>query len=95
MEGADEEQLAWDALSVDGATVLPERVYARVEGFKLRVYDGAVRIDGKWYGIETKARTATRNPDQTKFDNWLRMPGNSVETPDGILLEGVFDVWVP
>ena len=58
----------------------------------VRKYDGAVKIRGKWYGIETKGGSASKTPEQRAIDEWLKRPGNSLTTADGKVLEGVQEV---
>lgn len=69
-------------------------VFCPRERQESRKYDGTVEIDGLWYGIETKGGSASRSPQQAAFDAWLNTPGNTVMTPDGRTLVGVFDVWI-
>ncbi|MFF7473474.1 DUF6531 domain-containing protein [Streptomyces sp. NPDC008092] len=94
-DGSNDELTTWENLELDGATVIRKEVAVKVPGFKVRKFDGLVKINGQWYGIETKGATAKRNPDQKKFDDWLNTPGNTVTTKDGIKLVGVFDSWIP
>ncbi|MFJ9120333.1 hypothetical protein ACIRJO_32955 [Streptomyces sp. NPDC102394] len=82
-------------MELDGATVIRREVAVKVDGFKLRKFDGLIKINGHWYRIETKGGSGKRNPDQKKFDDWLNLPGNTATTNDGIILEGVFDSWIP
>jgi hypothetical protein len=58
----------------------------------VRKYDGAVKIRGKWYGIETKGGTASKTPEQRAVDDWLKRPGNTLTSSDGRILEGVQEV---
>ncbi|MET9959436.1 ricin-type beta-trefoil lectin domain protein [Streptomyces sp. NPDC006326] len=94
-DGSLDERTVLDQLELDGAPVIRGQVYARVPGFPLRKYDGAVQIDGRWLGVETKGGTSPLTPPQRAFDNWLNTPGNSVTTSGGITLEGTFNAWVP
>ncbi|WP_282204000.1 polymorphic toxin-type HINT domain-containing protein [Kitasatospora fiedleri] len=94
-DGSLDERTVLDQLELDGAPVIRGQVYARVPGFPLRKYDGAVQIDGRWLGVETKGGTSPLTPPQRVFDNWLNTPGNSVTTSGGITLEGTFNAWVP
>jgi hypothetical protein len=59
---------------------------------RARRYDGAVKINGEWYGIETKGGTATKTPEQRAIDDWLSKPGNTLTTQDGKRLVGVREV---
>ncbi|MFE1250955.1 hypothetical protein, partial [Streptomyces sp. NPDC058766] len=94
-DGSNDELTTWENLMLDGATVIAREVSVKAPGFKVRKFDGLVNINGHWYGIETKGGSAKRNPDQKKFDDWLNLPGNTVTTKDGLVLEGVFDSWIP
>ncbi|WP_405623976.1 DUF6531 domain-containing protein [Streptomyces sp. NBC_00076] len=94
-DGSNDELTTWENLMLDGATVIQKEVPVQAPGFKVRKYDGLVKINGRWYGIETKGGNGKRNPDQKKFDDWLNQPGNTVTTKDGKTLVGVFDSWIP
>ena len=94
-DGSNDELTTWENLMLDGATVIAREVSVKAPGFKVRKFDGLVNMNGHWYGIETKGGSAKRNPDQKKFDDWLNLPGNTVNTKDGLVLEGVFDSWIP
>ncbi|MET8374148.1 RHS repeat domain-containing protein [Streptomyces microflavus] len=94
-DGSNDELTTWENLLLDGAKVIQKEVTVRVPGFKDRKYDGLVKVNGLWYGIETKGGTAKRSPDQKRFDDWLNQPGNTVTTGDGIKITGVFDSWIP
>ncbi|ULR56084.1 DUF6531 domain-containing protein [Streptomyces deccanensis] len=94
-DGSNDELTTWENLILDGATVVAREVSVKAPGFKVRKFDGLINISGHWYGIETKGGSAKRNPDQKKFDDWLNLPGNTVTTKDGLVLEGVFDSWIP
>ncbi|RRR99501.1 hypothetical protein [Glycomyces terrestris] len=54
-----------------------------------RYYDGFVKRNGKWYGVETKSGSAKRTPQQRAIDEWLNQPGNTMTTSDGKVLHGV------
>lgn len=94
-DGSNDELTTWENLMLDGATVIPREVSVKAAGFPVRKYDGLINLDGHWYGIETKGDTARRSAAQKKFDDWLNLPGNTVTTKDGLVLEGVFDSWIP
>jgi RHS repeat-associated protein len=94
-DGSNDELTTWENLMLDGATVIQKEVPVQAPGFKVRKYDGLIKINGRWYGIETKGGNGKRNPDQKKFDDWLNQPGNTVTTKDGKTLVGVFDSWIP
>ncbi|MGW3994009.1 hypothetical protein ACWEF6_11030 [Amycolatopsis sp. NPDC004772] len=53
-DGALDERTVLDQLQLDGAPIISGQVPASVPGFPLRKYDGAVELNGKWYGVETK-----------------------------------------
>ncbi|GAA1982509.1 LamG-like jellyroll fold domain-containing protein [Catenulispora subtropica] len=96
--GAIDERTTLDQLELDGAPVVRGSVTVRVPGVGERIYDGAVQIDGKWYGVETKGGTSPLTPRQQAADAWLNTPGNtatSVGGNSGYNLEGVFYSWVP
>jgi hypothetical protein len=93
-DGGGDELTAWEHLELDGANVMRGETPVSAPGFPVRKYDGTVEIEGQWYGIETKGGTGKRNPQQAAFDDWLNTPGNTVTTPDGRTLVGVFDVWI-
>jgi hypothetical protein len=94
-DGALDERTVMDQLELDGAPIIRGQVYARAQGLPLRKYDGAVMVDGRWLGVETKGGKSPLTPPQKKFDEWLNKPGNSVTTKDGVTLEGTFNAWVP
>jgi hypothetical protein len=96
--GALDERTTLDQLELDGAPVVRGTVTINVPGGGQRMYDGAVQIDGVWYGVETKGGTAGKDAAQRAADDWLNEPGNSavsVGKNSGYTLEGVFDSWVP
>jgi hypothetical protein len=73
-------------------------VTARVPGVGERIDDGAVEIDGKWYGVEIKRGTSPVTPPQHAADSWLSTPGNTatgVGGNSGYNLQGVFYSWIP
>ena len=73
-------------------------VTINVPGVGPRMYDGAVQLDGKWYGVETKGDTSPLTARQRAADTWLNTPGNtavSVGGNSGYTLVGTFDSWVP
>ena len=93
--GAEEEARALDGLENEGLVVNRDQTKVASPDFdKTRIYDGTVQIDGKWYGVETKGGTASKDAHQRAFDAWLNAPGNTVRTRDGRTLEGVIDVEV-
>ncbi|MCD9875371.1 RHS repeat-associated core domain-containing protein [Streptomyces sp. NR30] len=94
-DGSLDERTVMDQLELDGAPIVRGQVYARVPGFPLRKYDGAVQIDGHWLGVEVKGGSSPLTPPQREFDNWLNTPGNTVTTSGGLTLEGTFNAWVP
>ncbi|MGW5611640.1 polymorphic toxin-type HINT domain-containing protein [Streptomyces sp. NPDC003753] len=94
-DGSLDERTVMDQLELDGAPIIRGQVYARVPGFPLRKYDGAVQIDGRWLGVEVKGGSSPLTPPQRTFDDWLNTPGNTVTTTGGITLEGTFNAWVP
>ncbi|MFD3682358.1 polymorphic toxin-type HINT domain-containing protein [Streptomyces sp. NPDC058613] len=94
-DGSLDERTVMDQLELDGAPIFRGQVHARVDDFPLRKYDGAVQIDGRWLGVETKGGTSPLPPPQRRFDDWLNTPGNSVTTSGGMTLEGTFNAWVP
>ncbi|MEV7238980.1 polymorphic toxin-type HINT domain-containing protein [Streptomyces sp. NPDC051020] len=94
-DGSLDERTVMDQLELDGAPIVRGQVYARVPGFPLRKYDGAVQIDGRWLGVEVKGGSSPLTPPQRTFDDWLNTPGNTVTTSGGITLEGTFNAWVP
>jgi hypothetical protein len=94
-DGAKNESTVLDQLELDGATVDRSQKYVRAPNFPLRIYDGAVKVDGRWFGVETKGGKSPLTPQQKTFDDWLNTPGNSVTTLDGVKLEGTFIAWVP
>jgi RHS repeat-associated protein len=105
-DGAAEEKMALDELSTD-AEIIPKEIYAQVtiDGeTMLRKYDGAVKIDDVWYGVEVKGgkqidnKNGGKRGNQPKIDEWLNTPGNTVEGKVAgeerwITLEGTMDVW--
>ncbi|MET7426003.1 polymorphic toxin-type HINT domain-containing protein [Dactylosporangium sp. NPDC005555] len=94
--GAADEVNAWDQLEFDGVEeVVRQEVKVWMPPFKkARKYDGLVKVNGKWYGIETKGRNAKRDPHQRAFDAQLNKDGWTVTTKAGQVLHGVFDVWI-
>jgi hypothetical protein len=58
----------------------------------VRRYDGAVKLRGRWHGIEAKGGTASKTPHQRIIDDWLKRPGNTLATADGRILEGVLEM---
>ncbi|MFF7646727.1 RHS repeat-associated core domain-containing protein [Streptomyces canus] len=94
-DGSLDERTVMDQLELDGAPIVRGQVYARVPGFPLRKYDGAVQIGGRWLGVEVKGGSSPLTPPQRTFDDWLNKPGNTVTTTGGLTLEGTFNAWVP
>jgi hypothetical protein len=73
-------------------------VSVNVPDVGLREYDGAIELNGEWYGIETKGGTASLDARQRAADNWINTPGNSavsVGANSGYTIVGTFDAWVP
>jgi hypothetical protein len=97
-DGAKDERTVLDQLELDGAQVVRGEVHVKVDGFRPRKYDGAVKIDGKWFGVETKGGASPLTAPQRKFDEWLNTPGN-MATSSGkngdLELVGVFYGWIP
>ena len=96
--GAVDERTTLDQLDIDGASVVRGSVTVTIPGVGKRIYDGAVQIDGTWYGIETKGGTSPLTPRQQAADAWLNTPGNTATSTgrnSGYPLEGTFDSWVP
>jgi hypothetical protein len=96
--GSADEQTTLDQLELDGAPVIRGAVTVNIPGVGPRIYDGAVQIDGKWFGVETKGGTSPVTPRQQAADAWLNEEGNtavSVGANSGYTLEGVFSSWVP
>nr|WP_307076797.1 RHS repeat-associated core domain-containing protein [Streptomyces canus] len=94
-DGSLDERTVMDQLELDGAPIIRGQVYARVPGFPLRKYDGAVQIGGRWLGVEVKGGSSPLTPPQRAFDQWLNKPGNTVTITGGPTLEGTFNAWVP
>jgi hypothetical protein len=96
--GAIDERTTLDQLELDGAPVVRGTVTVDIPGVGERMYDGAVQVDGVWYGVETKGGSSPLTPRQRVADEWLNEPGNSavsVGANEGYTLEGVFYSWVP
>jgi hypothetical protein len=55
-----------------GLKVFDKKVAARIQGLPYRYFDGlAKKSDGTYEGIEVKTNTATRDAQQTTFDNMI------------------------
>jgi hypothetical protein len=96
--GAPDERTTLDQLETDGFDVIRGTVTVEIPGVGERMYDGAVKIDGKWYGIETKGGDSPWTPRQRAADDWLDTPGNSAVTVggnSGYTLVGTFGSWGP
>jgi hypothetical protein len=93
--GALDERTTLDQLETDGFPVVRGQVHVQIPGVGLRIYDGAVQIDGEWYGIETKGGGSPLTPRQQAADNWLNTPGNTAASSGGLTLIGTFGSWVP
>ncbi|MER7283751.1 RHS repeat-associated core domain-containing protein [Dactylosporangium sp. NPDC000244] len=100
--GANDEKLSLDMLETEGFEVRRGAVTVDVpigENGELveREYDGAVKLDGTWYGVETKGGAFRLRGNQPQADAWLNTPGNSAVSRGnngGLTIEGTLNVWV-